>query len=171
MHYHAEVLIKDLVNIEDSIEKAMEPFKETWKEEEISGFWDWWQIGGRWTGIKSGYKPSEDPRNIEECPYCNGTGTRTDMVVENGCNACHGKGKKVKWPTEWVEYQGDVCHVNEVKEDLTCHTMILGEKALLEDEWNGETWVDGKLKGRKVKDILKEYGITEGYLVTVDYHC
>ena len=25
------------------------------------GLWDWFQIGGRWTGVLSGYRPQEDP--------------------------------------------------------------------------------------------------------------
>jgi hypothetical protein len=44
--------------------------------------WDWWQIGGRWTGtFADGYNPSEDPNNIEVCSLCEGTGQRTDAIA------------------------------------------------------------------------------------------
>lgn len=33
----------------------------------------------------------------EECWLCKGTGKRTDMEVENGCNSCSGKGKTPHW--------------------------------------------------------------------------
>lgn len=59
--------------------------------------WDWWGIGGRWTGfLDPTYDPTKDPRNIETCWLCKGTGTRTDMTVANGCNGCDGTGKSVK---------------------------------------------------------------------------
>jgi len=69
--------------------------------------WDWWTVGGRWTGmLDKTYDPRTDPRNIERCDLCGGTGTRRDNVACanpeqmkhcNGCNGCDGKGKRVKW--------------------------------------------------------------------------
>ena len=34
------------------------------------GHWDWFQIGGRWTGHLSDYDPEKDPANIERCDLC-----------------------------------------------------------------------------------------------------
>ncbi len=68
--------------------------------------WDWYVIGGRWTGLLTGYEPEKDPRNIETCSLCKGTGTRTDWLKStspewvkecNGCNGCLGTGKSVKF--------------------------------------------------------------------------
>lgn len=50
--------------------------------------WDWWQVGGRWTGAftaadEQPYEPGMDPGNIETCVICGGTGKRlwiTDLV-------------------------------------------------------------------------------------------
>lgn len=64
--------------------------------------WDWWQVGGRYTGLLTpDYDPETDPVNQEKCFLCGGTGKRLDMQVENGCNGCRGTGRKTKWPSEW----------------------------------------------------------------------
>lgn len=66
--------------------------------------WDWYSIGGRYSGkFELGYDPEKDPANIETCDLCGGTGIRNDSVVQNKeCNGCHGKGRRAKWPTQWV---------------------------------------------------------------------
>lgn len=87
--------------------------------------WDWYQIGGRWTGWLSDndYNPHEDPLNVETCNICNGIGIRDDWATIdedgnkkfkdewaekcNGCNSCHGTGKRVKWPTQWLAQMSD----------------------------------------------------------------
>jgi hypothetical protein len=39
--------------------------------------WDWWTLGGRWTGIfKPSYSPYKDPANKKVCDICNGKGRR-----------------------------------------------------------------------------------------------
>lgn len=39
--------------------------------------WDWWAIGGRWTGmLVPHYEPGTDPRNKEVCTWCSGHGLR-----------------------------------------------------------------------------------------------
>lgn len=88
--------------------------------------WDWYQIGGRWTGMLAPhYKPEDDPANQERCYLCDGTGirpsmgyidpfTKVKMFVDdwakkcNGCNSCHGEGIRTKWPTQYARYSGDV---------------------------------------------------------------
>lgn len=42
--------------------------------------WDWWTVGGRWTGLFSDYDPTKDPANLEVCTLCCGTGDRDDWV-------------------------------------------------------------------------------------------
>jgi hypothetical protein len=80
------------------------------------GYWDWYQIGGRWTGylspyLKDGdgvYNPEEDPVNRVLCDFCDATGTRTDL--EGGpreCNACSGTGERALWPTQWKRVEVD----------------------------------------------------------------
>ena len=44
--------------------------------------WDWWSVGGRWTGsLDEGYDPYKDSRNMHECWLCKGTGKRSDVVT------------------------------------------------------------------------------------------
>ena len=47
---------------------------------------------GRVLDVEREYKRVQEAVPDEICNLCNGTGTRNDMVVANGCNKCHGKG-------------------------------------------------------------------------------
>jgi hypothetical protein len=98
--HKAVILLIETGNRAAAIQKAkdfMEPFYEK--------VWDWYVIGGRWTGILTGYDPTKDPRNIETCNLCNGSGTRPDAdrfgsdwkKQMKGCNGCMGTGKTVKF--------------------------------------------------------------------------
>ena len=97
--------------------------------------WDCWTLGGRWTGSLDGYDPSKDPKNIEVCNLCGGSGDRPEWVIYkkvkgkkvrtfkddwakecNGCNGCKGTGKSVKWPTQWKKHPGDTGLVKTIKE-------------------------------------------------------
>lgn len=91
------------------------------------GRWDWWQIGGRWTGAwSSWYTPELDERNREQCWLCHGTGQRDDELgrahrIESpgySCNGCRGSGISEKWPTQWVAHEGDVIAVSRFLEEL-----------------------------------------------------
>jgi hypothetical protein len=73
--------------------------------------WDWWQVGGRWSGmLEVGYDPEKDPANMEICFLCAGSGKRNDEIgkaqrlinPDYTCNGCDGKGIRSKWPTAWV---------------------------------------------------------------------
>lgn len=90
------------------------------------GYWDWYAIGGRWTGWLSGYDPQKDPRNLETCFLCHGSGVRRDKLgIEAGqtkkkitakghprfgqigwCNGCEGVGKSVRF--HFLPHEGDI---------------------------------------------------------------
>jgi len=60
------------------------------------------------------------PENQEDCSICDGTGDRTDGVIEgdwkkqcNGCNGCHGEGKVGNWETKYCTYMS---HLKEFAE-------------------------------------------------------
>src|SRR5260221_1879965 len=127
MHYLTYGLIPAAGDAKAIVEQTLAPFSE---EESRAGFWDWYQIGGRWTGHLTGYDPEKDPANVEKCNLCDGTGIRTDDIgVEMGqptqqipnavvarevgrthgwCNGCDGRGKHATWPTNWRKHDGDV---------------------------------------------------------------
>lgn len=175
MHYHCEVWIPNNQNVEEEVRDAMDPY---YVGNEGRGFWDWYQIGGRWKGTHiPGYNPEEDPEHMLTCRYCEGTGLRDDMghwegrkkifndkraEEMNGCNVCHGNGVEITWPTEWGPHPQDIIPISKAPDDLTCATLILPGEVLRQEVM--------ELAGRKVKDMLKELGVIDGYLVTVDYH-
>lgn len=103
--------------IENVIAWEMQPFDENEEWFRDGSRWDWYSLGGRSTGLLSGYEPWKDPANMETCDLCNGTGTRLDgMKVADGCNGCSGKGERQKWPTQWEDHSGDVAKVAQVLE-------------------------------------------------------
>jgi hypothetical protein len=119
MHYSAIVIVPgETTDIDHAVAAVMQPYR----EDDRHGFWDWYQIGGRWTGLVSGYDPTKDPDNIEVCWICQGSGMRTDRLgqelrAENPaytCNGCNGTGRAVKWPTEWAKHPGDIASVADV---------------------------------------------------------
>jgi hypothetical protein len=114
MHYGNLVIVtrEDAeADLDATVEKVMGP------SEKNGGFWDWYQIGGRWTGTLDGYEPEKDEANIKPCNLCGATGKRADMEVANGCNGCAGTGKSVEWPTQWKRHAGDVMPVEQLTEE------------------------------------------------------
>lgn len=51
MHYCCEVCVPPTANTEDAVAAVMAEFAEN-REDARHGFWDWYQIGGRWSGRK-----------------------------------------------------------------------------------------------------------------------
>jgi hypothetical protein len=166
MHYHAEVYLKEITNLEKQIETILSPYEEGKSED---GFWDWWQIGGRWKGCHvKGYDQEADPDHKEKCNLCDGTGTRTDMKAPNGCNGCHGTGIATKRPTKWQPHKLDAVPIFGIHDDLNCYTLIIPTKIYHIETWNGRNFVKTEFNG-KVKPVLEKHGIKQGFLVTIDY--
>ena len=82
------------------------------------GHWDWYEIGGRWSGALDGYQPECDPKNYKPCGYCHETGVREwdedGVKVERVCNACHGWKLELSWPTDW-HHEHDVMTVGDFR--------------------------------------------------------
>lgn len=140
-HSYALVVIPGDTDPGVAVEDAMRPYSEDINE--TSGFWDWWSIGGRWTGVLDGYEPDKDIRNIETCWLCHGTGVRSDMAVANGCNGCRGLGVSVKWPTKWVSHPGDIATVADViRAGRMPFTLVTPDGAFHSRTWNGDDFDD-----------------------------
>jgi len=179
MHYLAFVLIpKDAASPQDAVERVMAPHSE---HTSGSGFWDYWSIGGRWSGHLDGYDPEKDPRNHETCNLCNGTGTRRDEVAqrhgikEGYCNGCsHDSsapvGVRVKWPTQWAQHGGDVVPASvaaDAPDDKMPYAIVGDEAALLKKSWNGEDFVPTDDFDAKAREMLAAHN---GMVAVVDYH-
>lgn len=142
--------------------------------------WDWWVIGGRWTGaFTPDYDPTEDPRNISTCYLCKGTGKRDDELgkderkrnPEYGCNGCNGTGKSVNF--SFVKHEGDIMPVSKVPKTVIPYSLVTPD-----GEWHqkGEMgWFgmssDEKEEGvwkKIVKKFFKKHN--DCLAVVVDYH-
>lgn len=122
MHYSNLVIVpkNGSEDIAEKVAEAMGP-----SEESGNGFWDWYQIGGRWTGLFDGYEPEKDPKNTETCAQCGGSGRRDDELGKAArerdpsytCNGCGGKGERPTWPTQWGIHDGDIIPLDSVTEE------------------------------------------------------
>jgi len=56
MHYHLEIILPPVDDVEQAVEQILKPFDENGKDEDGDpnrhGFWDFYVIGGRWSGVK-----------------------------------------------------------------------------------------------------------------------
>lgn len=146
MHYFVAVLVpnnEEDVNIEGEVASLLEDHGDGQK-------WDWYQIGGRWTGAYDGYNPAKDPKNWEKCDLCKGTGERKDLNPEDRrkgyCNGCSSSkedgcpaGMRVKWPTEWKIHKGDIAPAKDaLKKKATPHSVVTpdGEWHEAEVDWD-----------------------------------
>ena len=178
MHYHVEVWLPDVpasrIVAEHVLQKELAPFEED--------HWDWWVIGGRWTGEHDHYDPRKDPVNVESCDICGGTGDRPGWVTYvngvrtftadpgtsstakwsrdcNGCNGCHGTGRSIKM--EFAPHDGDIMPVTKLSPKMSAAAVVIGEQ-----------WIELE-EGQTVISVLQEYLRTDctlGCLITVDCH-
>jgi hypothetical protein len=121
MHFAILVVTENKPSAQDQtpIDEVMQPYHDQ--------HYDWYQVGGRWTGLLDGYDPEKDPANIKTCDLCGGTGSRPNGLEQfgaewvkstNGCNGCSGTGKRVEWPTQWKSRDGDTIPVTDLTEEL-----------------------------------------------------
>lgn len=134
-HFSTLVIVEGPVTREtaqDRVAPLLAPYDENGHWFKDGSKWDWWQIGGRWTGALSGYDPEADPLNIEICDLCNGSGTRNDKIAKQlrstnpsfTCNGCRGKGERGVWPTRRHEHDGDVMRVADIRSDFTPFAIV-----------------------------------------------
>jgi hypothetical protein len=143
MHYSCLVIVPMTAadDIDAAVKAAMEPYDENVNR---SGFWDWYQIGGRWMGSLDGYDPETDPNNKEPVG-------------------------RVKWPTLWKRRDGDIQPVENVPTDFVPHTFIDSDgRASHRSVWSGMAILtDEKWEEHYRKALGHEFG---NLAVIVDYH-
>jgi hypothetical protein len=128
--------INEAGSVEKAIEFQMAPFNENDANELFADGtrWDWWTIGGRYTGKLKKHEPWKDRDNYKTCWLCDGTGTRSDglgldnphlkesyaghPVIGEGCNGCGGTGWELKWESDWKKI-GNVIKRSELTEALS----------------------------------------------------
>lgn len=65
MHYRLEIIMPPTEDIVQAVETILKPFDENNEDEEgkMERFWDWWEIGGRYAGMK--FKESFDEKKLD----------------------------------------------------------------------------------------------------------
>lgn len=192
MHYHAEVWVPEKPRNKKHAEAILSHMLSSYHEETGSknAFYDFYSIGGRWTGAHDDYDPASNPLNYKACWLCNGSGVRPNTDCSHsrgcngcshsrGCNGCGGTGMELNWPTEFVFHQGDMMSVEEAKKlkpELDAYTLIIAPTGKRKrpqivhmEKWDGKTFVQTGFDGQ-VFPCLKKKKISGGYLITLDYH-
>jgi hypothetical protein len=166
---HASLIValsREQLNKAGSVEKAvefqMEPFDENGEWFKDGSRWDWWVIGGRFTGrlALDGYSSHTDPRNFEECKQCDGRGMRNDALGIQArerdpsytCNGCNGSGRSLKWSNEFVKV-GNVCLRSDLSEEKLKAHQVAKANAL---------WAKWQAEKRKDDFTRDNYGFKEG---------
>ena len=140
------------------------------------GHWDWWQTGGRYTGLFDDYKPANDNKNKEVCWLCQGTGKRNDDAGKEArrknpdytCNGCNGAGIADKWPTQWAEHKGDINFVRNIKPDNIPYAILAPDGWHEKETWDGDNRIPHKDWNKQAKKLYKQY--SDNVVVVVDIH-
>lgn len=181
MHMHLEVLMPPTDNVEEALAKIMAPFDEGGSDEEgnpnTHGFWDWYQIGGRWGGAKIEARLGRDrldafhkaltERNVTVSGLQWGKQTLqpasqiemvdalwSDMFPDSGLSVCpmFDHAPKV--------IDGDICRLSDVPEGLTAERVIIAGPSwnddgsfsayymISDDIWNGVMHVKTQWDGK-----------------------
>jgi hypothetical protein len=190
MHYYAlAVLPPGTTDISDELDRIMAPHQEHFvpngridkygeEDGDMAGFWDWYVIGGRWTGYLDGYEPHKDPANWEPCAFCDEPGVRYASGVhpqtgEPWCNGCSNHrqygcppGFRVSWG--FRPHEGDVLPARTAYEILKAdeskipYTLVVAESAVSKEHRNPD-WHDGLLTAEGHKDYSTYMAPTENY--------
>ena len=137
MHMPALVILGDAEydtsppDIVSGVADALEPTGDSLE-------WDWYQIGGRWTGLFDGYTPEDDPDLMETCRLCDGAGTRGDAQ----CNGCDGTGTRTAWPTSWPLRVADSIPCAKLTQDHldACCAVVVNRRWYASERY--EPWQD-----------------------------
>lgn len=188
MHYLIGVILPFKYSgdkLYEAIDAILKPWDENGGEDgNENGRWDWWQLGGRWTGIWSDYEPRQDPANHESCWLCTGTGMRMDEIGQeyrakvpeytcNGCSEGPRPGVALKWPTQWVPRPDtDVIAVRtllDLPNAQLPHAIAAAPDTWLEAEtWTGSEFVKCADWSATAHEALQNW--RGCYLAAVDIH-
>ena len=58
MHYHIEILMPPTDDVEGTVKRALSPYMQG-EDDGMPVWWDWYKLGGAWTGAKGNARRSE----------------------------------------------------------------------------------------------------------------
>lgn len=192
MHHHLEIIMPPTDNVKEAIEKILAPFNEAGNpdaEDEYDrapskhAFWDYWVIGGRYSGshIVAKYEPDsmdafykalnvnkvtvsgvqfgkQQLSPASQIPFVDGLWQEYFPDEDGPCPIFRHSNDQHK------DNYADVCQLFNLPKHLKCGRIIITDKTfhpdlMLEDSyWNGVTWVDSKWDGSvsQALEILRE---------------
>lgn len=172
MHYHMEIVMPPTEDVEAAIAQIMAPFDENTSERHA--FWDWYVVGGRWSGNKLMADVEEarlkifydllKEKNITVSDLRRGKERLQPESQIETVNKLWRKifpNSKLKECPLFDNYKGgdgDIQKLGEVSPRVSCSTVIVagldydGKKLkaqtmLQSSIWNGVTWQDSKWDG------------------------
>ena len=192
MHYHAEVWVPEKENYKQQVDKTLANFSE-----DNGGFYDWYVIGGRWSGehtlwsLKKKFGARKINKINDEFDSKFGWWTNKDNsnelrakqyeeVFRKHISKEQYDGPMIAWRDNYKEdgYKDDIIALVDIPwEYFSCYTLVLSERGkgfenrtqyFQSEVWNGSTFQKAEYDPRK---ILETKDIFTGFLVTVDYHC
>jgi len=183
MHYHLEIIMPPTDNVADKVSVILAPFNEDPQDGERGShaFWDWYVIGGRYSGqhLLSKYQGGKLDLFYEELKRKNVTVSGFVSGKQELQPAEQIPFVDDLWKTLFPEEDGpcpifkhsgdqykdsykDIGSVADLQDGLSCARVLItnGEfrpTFMIEDSYyNGVSWVDSKWDG-SVKDALKMY--------------
>lgn len=152
MHCHAEVHLKSLENWEKTLDDIMSRYYHECGEDD-GGFWDYWSIGGNWD-------------RIHEAPSYHSYFMDRDFEYKAMESIGQGQECIKRWTMKGIlggsRSAFNIAKVKDLPKDFEAMTLVANDQVFHRD--------DDLDKGINIKKKLKELGITDGYVVTVDYH-
>lgn len=160
-HFAGIVLAASVDHLPDLLER--------YDENNGGGGYDWYVIGGRFTGLLDGYDPASDPKNWEPCKWCEATGTTTQAIADEypgylsnvgkECIQCKGTASVRKFFNE-PRPEGDVLPAEDV--DLSTLRYIPSVLVTPDGEWHEEGQIGwfGTMSNQKDEDAWKREFVT-----------
>lgn len=191
MHYHCEVWVPKKDKWRSQVVSALRGL-----EEDRDGFYDWYVIGGRWSGEhttwllkqKFGDKLEKISKEFDKefGWWTNKDNDETkraqqyEEVFERHITKAEWDKRPLPGWRNTYNQDGaddDIIAIADVPWDhFTCYTFVLSARGKTYEEerkyWHSEIWNGSVHQNSEydVRKILKEHKLEGGYLVTVDYH-
>lgn len=187
MHYHLEIVMPPTDNVEAALAQILDPFYKGLDRDDKNAnghpFWDFWDIGGRWSGAKVQAMFSEERMQAFNAALSAAKVTVSGLVfgkeelspsdqipAVDALWCQHFPESPVKQCPLFQHYTGnvgDVMRFAEIPVGLTAHHVIVagphykGEKLeaayMIQDEmWNGVTHVKSDWDG-KVRSAIEKH--------------
>lgn len=177
MHYHCEIIMPPTNDVEAAIKSILAPFDENAEGDESSGhaFWDWYVIGGRWSGAKIEARCGADrieafskeltERGVTVSGLQWGKQELSPASQQDAVDALW----RERFPNSGLmkcplfkhagdQLPDDVCRLADVPLDMPCSRLIIAGPAykdgieasfMIQDStWNGVTHVESNWSGK-----------------------